>query len=98
MKNLLNAFNMAISMFTVIPLPKYIWEEKSAKYMMRIYPFVGFIVGLIWYGGGVLLKYFDISLMMSTGILLTLPFIVTGFIHLDGFMDVCDALLSRKSK
>ncbi|MDU4787392.1 MAG: adenosylcobinamide-GDP ribazoletransferase [Clostridium sp.] len=98
MKNLLNAFNMAISMFTVIPLPKYIWEEKSAKYMMRIYPFVGFIVGLIWYGGGVLLKYFDISLMMSTGILLTLPFIVTGFIHLDGFMDVCDALFSRKSK
>ncbi len=36
MKNLLNAFNMAISMFTVIPLPKYIWEEKSAKYPLEI--------------------------------------------------------------
>ena len=70
----------------------------QANERFRLFAYVGFIVGLIWYGGGVLLKYFDISLMMSTGILLTLPFIVTGFIHLDGFMDVCDALLSRKSK
>ena len=96
MKHLFNALNMAISMFTVIPLPKYIWEEKSAKYMMRVYPLVGLIVGVIWYGVGVVINRFNLSLMISTGILLALPFMITGFIHLDGFMDVCDALLSRR--
>lgn len=25
-----------------------------------------------------------------------LPWLVTGFMHLDGYMDVCDAVLSRR--
>ena len=98
MKHLFNAFNMAISMFTVIPLPKYIWEEKSAKYIMRIYPLVGLIIGLIWYGVGVILNYFEVNIMLSSAILLAVSFLITGFIHLDGFMDVSDALLSRRPK
>ena len=98
MKDLGNALNMAISMFTVIPLPKYIWEEKSAKYIMRIYPLIGLIVGCLWYGVYYLLQLVGCQVVLSSAILLAVPYLLTGFLHLDGFMDVSDALLSRRPK
>ena len=36
--------------------------------------------------------------MVTTAITLITPFILTGMLHLDGYMDVCDALLSRRNK
>lgn len=96
MKSLFNALNMTISMFTIIPLPKYTWDEAAAKHMMKLYPIVGLIIGTLWYSGYKVLDYFGISIMLSSALLMAIPYILTGFLHLDGFMDVCDALLSRK--
>ena len=36
--------------------------------------------------------------MVTTAVTLITPFILTGMLHLDGYMDVCDALLSRRDK
>lgn len=36
--------------------------------------------------------------MLMAALILTVPYILTGFLHLDGFMDVSDALLSRRDK
>lgn len=96
MKSLFNGLNMTISMFTVIPVPKYTWDETAAKHMMKLYPIVGFIIGVLWYGVYKVLNYFGVSIMLSSAILTAIPYVLTGFLHLDGFMDVCDALLSRK--
>lgn len=96
MKSLFNALNMAISMFTIIPLPKYTWDEAAAKHMMKLYPVVGLIIGALWYSVYRFLDYFGVPIMLSSAILMAIPYILTGFLHLDGFMDVCDALLSRK--
>ncbi|MEG0297934.1 MAG: adenosylcobinamide-GDP ribazoletransferase [Clostridium sp.] len=98
MKSLYNALNMAISMFTIIPLPKYEWDEKSARHMMKFYPIIGLIIGLLWYGAFIVLDKLQCSVMLSSAILMAVPFVLTGFLHLDGFMDVCDALLSRRPK
>ncbi|MGG7177033.1 adenosylcobinamide-GDP ribazoletransferase [Clostridium paraputrificum] len=98
MKDLGNALNMAISMFTVIPLPKYIWEERSAKHIMKIYPLIGLVIGGLWYGAYYLLKLIGCQAILSSAILLAVPYLLTGFLHLDGFMDVSDALLSRRPK
>lgn len=98
MKSLFNALNMVISMFTIIPLPKYVWDEDAAKHMMKLYPIVGLIIGTLWYGIYLALDYFKVPMMLSSAILMSIPYLLTGFLHLDGFMDVCDALLSRKSK
>ena len=98
MKKLLNAINMAVSMFTVIPLPKQIWDEEAGKYIMRVYPLVGFIVGLIWYCVYKIFYFIGAAPMITAAILVAVPFLLTGFIHLDGYMDVCDALLSRRPK
>ncbi len=34
--------------------------------------------------------------ILAAAILTALPFLVTGFFHLDGFLDCCDAILSRR--
>lgn len=98
MKKYFKGFLMAISMFTVIPLPRYEWDDEGGKNIMKFYPAIGLIVGLIWYGIFRLLNLLGASIMVTTAITLTTPFILTGMLHLDGYMDVCDALLSRRNK
>ena len=98
MKKYFKGFLMAISMFTVIPLPRYEWDDEGGKNIMKFYPVIGLIVGLIWYGVFRLLNLLGASIMVTTAITLITPFILTGMLHLDGYMDVCDALLSRRDK
>lgn len=98
MKKYFKGFLMAISMFTVIPLPRYEWDDEGGKNIMKFYPVIGLIVGLIWYAAFRLLNLLGASIMVTTAIILITPFILTGMLHLDGYMDVCDALLSRRNK
>ena len=89
---------MAISMFTVIPLPRYEWDDDGGKNIMKFYPAIGLIVGVIWYLVLRLLYLLGASKVVIASITLIIPFILTGMLHLDGYMDVCDALLSRRNK
>lgn len=98
MKKYFKGFLMAISMFTVIPLPRYEWDDEGGKNIMKFYPAIGLIVGLIWYVVFRVLTLLGASIMVITAITLITPFILTGMLHLDGYMDVCDALLSRRDK
>ncbi|MGL5417015.1 MAG: adenosylcobinamide-GDP ribazoletransferase [Clostridium sp.] len=98
MKNLFNAFNMDIGMFTILPPLKKVWDEKSGKHMMKLYPIIGLIVGVLWYAGTIILKELHLPNMLLSVFSLGIPFFLTGFIHLDGFMDVSDAILSRRDR
>lgn len=98
MKGLFNGFNMGISMFTVIPPFKKVWDEDSGKFMMPVFPFIGLLIGVLWYAITIILIRFHFKGLLLTGIVLAIPFLLTGFLHLDGFMDVCDALLSRRER
>lgn len=98
MKKYFKGFLMAISMFTIIPLPRYEWDDDGGKNIMKFYPAIGLIVGVIWY---LVLKLFYLlgaSKVVTAAITLIIPFILTGMLHLDGYIDVCDALLSRRNK
>ncbi|MGG5461741.1 adenosylcobinamide-GDP ribazoletransferase [Clostridium sp. B9] len=98
MNRIYKAFNMALSMFTVIPLPKYEWDDKAAKDIMKLYPLIGLVVGLFWYLGFIILNKLHVNYLLMGAIIMAIPYFLTGFLHLDGFMDVCDALLSRRTK
>lgn len=98
MKKYYKSFIMALSMFTVIPTPYVEWDDEGIKNMMKFYPLVGGIVGLIWSTVYYLLSFLNCSIVLKSAVLLIVPFIVTGMLHLDGFMDVCDAILSRRDK
>ena len=91
MKRIWNAFCMGLGMFTALPLPWRPWDEDARPLMLVCLPAVGAVIGLLWALAGLL----GTRLLPATSaaLIVALPWLVTGFIHLDGFMDTCDALL-----
>ena len=94
MKDWIYGFFMAWGMFLAIPCPLKIWNEKARSKMICCLPLVGLVVGGVW----LLAAYVGRFLPQSVAGLLcaAAPWLVTGFMHLDGFMDVCDAVMSRR--
>ena len=94
MKTYLHAFFMCQSMFCAIPAPQ-VWDEKARDKMLLFLPVVGLELGLIWWA----LAYACRMLppLMAALFLSIYPYFATGFLHLDGFMDVTDALRSYRS-
>lgn len=86
---------MVFGMFSTLPLPKNVWLEESLCLMMPLFPFVGLAIGLLWYGVAWLLTVLSVNTVLSGGILALLPLLLSGFIHVDGFMDTSDAICSR---
>lgn len=65
--------------------------------MLNMFPLVGLflavLVSIVWFALGIFMAG-----GIFVGVLLTaIYFVATGFIHLDGYMDCCDAILSRAS-
>lgn len=98
MKKGFSALGMALSMYTIIPLPLKKWDEDSRPLMLMFLPVVGLVVGLIWYALALLMRFLNFPEVLYAALLTIYPYKITGFIHLDGFMDCCDAILSRRSK
>ena len=94
MKTLLNAYAMCKSMFCDIKCPWKVWDEKAKNKMLLFLPIVGLEVGGIWAALAWLCDYLRLPDLIAGLILCAYPYIVTGFIHLDGFMDVTDAVKS----
>lgn len=90
---LIRAFFMCLGMFTALPCPYRPWDEKARGLMTSCLPAVGLVVGALWYGlslaGRALLPE-----ALAAALTAALPLLLTGLIHLDGFMDTADALLS----
>jgi adenosylcobinamide-GDP ribazoletransferase len=87
---------MSLGMFCSIPLPFYIWNEKYTAVMIACFPLVGIVIGTVWWLVAVLLSFLNLPMILTAAALTIVPFLVTGFIHLDGYMDTNDALLSRR--
>lgn len=95
MKLWLQALGMCQSMFCAIPSPWQGWEEKAREKMLLCLPLVGLEIGLLWWGLGLLCRY--LPPLMAGAVLAGWPWLATGFLHLDGFMDVMDAVRSCRS-
>ena len=97
MKTYLHAFAMCQSMFCAIPCPWQVWDEKARDKMLLFLPLVGLEIGALW----ALLAWGCEALELPAAIralaLAAFPYLATGCIHLDGFMDVTDAVKSCRS-
>ena len=93
MKTYLHAFAMCQSMFCAIPAPQ-VWDEKAKDKMLLFLPIVGLEIGAIWVGIAWACRLLNLPTMIAALILSAYPYIVTGFLHLDGYMDVTDAVKS----
>ena len=93
MKKYLHAFSMCQSMFCAIPAPQF-WNEQAKDKMLLFLPMVGLEIGALWAVLAWLCSLLNLPVFVAGLILCAYPYIVTGFLHLDGFMDVTDAVKS----
>ena len=97
MKTYFHAFAMCQSMFCAIPFPGNIWDEKARDKMLLFLPVVGLEMGAIWAVLAWLCNFLQLPVLVKGLILAVFPYLVAGFIHLDGYMDVTDAVKSCRS-
>lgn len=96
--NLIRAFVIAIMTYSVVPMPQVKWEENNTRYAIAFFPFVGAIIGAALYGWYRLTIYAGIGDMIFAAGALAIPILITGGIHIDGYMDTIDALASHTGR
>ena len=94
MKRIVHAFFMCQSMFCAIPCPCRVWDEDARPLMLPMLPLVGLEIGALWAFLGWLTQFLGLPVLIRGLILALWPYLATGFLHLDGFMDVTDAVKS----
>ena len=94
MKKLFRACMMCFSMFCAIPCPYRKWDEEARPLMTLFLPLVGAFIGGIWALIAWLLRLLPVPVPAAAAILCAYPFLVTGGMHMDGYLDVTDAVKS----
>lgn len=85
---------VAFSMYSKIPMPKIEWNKKNMKYALCFFPFVGLVIGAVMYVIMWLGSQYAIGNLFMSCIAAIIPVLMTGGIHLDGYLDTIDALSS----
>ncbi|MDD4376930.1 MAG: adenosylcobinamide-GDP ribazoletransferase [Eubacteriales bacterium] len=89
-------FFMAWGNFLSLPCPLKRWDSNLKNIMLAFLPSVGLVIGLLWMLLYWLADYFKIPETMAALILMVFIYGICGFMHLDGFMDCNDAIMSRR--
>lgn len=96
--HVLKGLVIAFASYTRIPMPQVDWSEENRRWSMCFFPLIGVAVGgLIWLWLA-LCDGLHIGPFLRGAIGAALPLLVTGGIHMDGFMDVTDAMSSWQTK
>ena len=86
---------IAISMYSKIPMPNVEWTEERMRYVMCFFPLVGIVQGAalgLWLHLALDVLNLSVGAAALTGA--AIPLLVTGGIHMDGFLDTMDAIHS----
>ena len=86
------------SMYSKIPMVQFEWKEEDMRYSMCFFPLVGIVIGLLSWCWWLFCRQFGIGKMCFAFVGLAIILLVTGGIHMDGYMDTMDALHSYGSR
>ena len=86
---------MSIGMYSILPVPKKNWDERWLPWVIPWMPVVGGLIGIVWYAVAHITVGWPLPIRTAT-VLLT-PFVLSGLLHLDGYMDTADAYFSRRN-
>ena len=95
---MLKSMIIAFSTYSRIPMPKITWEKGSMKYSMCFFPVVGLVIGLCCMGIFLGMEAAGFGKNLKAAVLTALPILLTGGIHMDGFLDTIDAKSSYQPK
>lgn len=95
---MLKSMVIAFSTYSCIPMPHVEWDEKGMKYSMCFFPLIGVVIGLLsidcLYG----MQALRMGGTATAAMLTALPVLISGGIHMDGFLDTVDARRSYRPK
>ena len=95
---MLDSMLMAFSLYSRIPVPQAKWNDESMRWCICFLPLVGLVIGAAQWAAFALLTHFSFGPVLRGAVLAVLPILLSGGIHMDGFMDTCDAIHSYGSR
>ncbi len=94
----MRSFLTAVKFLTILPVgKKFALQDKELAKSAVYFPLVGALIGLLLVAVDFILRPFFPDLIVNLFILIAL-ILVTGGLHLDGFMDSIDGLFSGRDK
>ena len=75
---LLETAAVAFAMFSAVPVPQPVWNEKNMRYALCAFPLVGVVCGLAWWGWAALAARLSFPLLLRAAGLCLAPVLVTG--------------------
>lgn len=91
---ILNALVIAFSTYSKIPMPHAEWNEQNKAHSLCFFPLIGLVIALLLGGALWVCDFFKLGQLFRGVMGTVIPLLVTGGIHMDGFMDTCDAMAS----
>lgn len=95
---ILEAFWVALSTYSIVPVPQFEWNERSMRYAICFFPAVGLLCGGALWAWTALCRWLNVGALLFAVMAACLPLAVSGGIHMDGFMDTVDALSSHRPR
>ena len=89
---------IAISTYSVFPAPRFDWNERNMRFSICFLPLVGLLIGAALYLWRWAAKALMVDGILFAAVAVALPILLTGGIHMDGFMDTVDALASHQPR
>lgn len=94
----LESFVIAFSMYSRIPMPFVEWSEHGMKYAFCFFPLIGVVIGVCVSAFAWAAKAAGLGILAYALLGTAIPLLITGGIHMDGFLDVTDARSSFQSR
>ncbi|MBD2846785.1 adenosylcobinamide-GDP ribazoletransferase [Paenibacillus sp. IB182496] len=94
----LHALGAAVQFLTVVPLPfRPVFDERTAARSLVFFPWAGALIGAATAAAAILLPHV-LPPLPAAALVLILSTAMTGALHLDGWMDTADGVLSRRPR
>ena len=89
---------IALSTYSAVPVPQFEWNEKNMRYAICFFPVVGILCGAALWLWMLIARASGMSGVLFAAVAACLPVLVTGGIHMDGYLDTVDALSSHQPR
>lgn len=92
------SLDIACSMYSRIPVPQMEWTEEAMRYALCFFPVVGLVIGAVITAFVFLASQIELGAVARACLGTAIPLLVTGGIHMDGFLDTVDARSSCQTR
>ena len=89
---------IAFGTYSKLPVPYFEWKEEDMEYSVCFFPFVGLFLGAVQWGWLWICNKLGIGSVAKAAAVIVLNILITGGIHIDGYMDTMDALHSYQPR